>query len=185
MPNNISATKQKILLLLSAGLAIGLTYSPKRHLKIIKYLSKEWKNIEEKTLNQEIRKLYQSKLVDIEENSDGTLTLKLTEKGKLKTLVYNFDKMKIDADQHVWDKKWRIVVFDIPEKLRRGRDALREKLKEIGFYELQKSVLVFPYECRDEIEFLIEFFNLRKYVRYGVLESIDNDLHLKKIFKLA
>ena len=168
MPEPLSPTKQKILLLLLSGLAIGLTYSPRKHLKIIKYLSKEWKNIEEKTLNQEIRKLYQSKLVDIQENSDGTLALKLTEKGKLKTLVYNFDKMKINPG--AWDKKWRIIVFDIPEKLRRGRDVLREKLKSLGFYELQKSVLVFPYECRNEIEFLVEFFNLRKYVRYGVLE---------------
>jgi DNA-binding transcriptional regulator PaaX len=76
------------------------------------------------------------------------------------------------------------VVFDIPEKLKRGRDALREKLKELGFYELQKSVFVFPYECRDEIEFIIEIFELRKYVRFGVLEEIDNELHLKKIFEL-
>ncbi|MDP3093677.1 MAG: hypothetical protein Q8N16_02840 [bacterium] len=182
MSKNLSPTKQKILLLAFSGLAIGLTYSPRRHLKIIKHFSKEWKNIEEKTLNQEIRKLYQSKLVDIQENSDGTLILKLTEKGKLKALGYNFDKMKINPG--VWDEKWRIVVFDIPEKLRRGRDALREKLKNLGFYELQKSVLVFPFECHDEIEFLIEFFNLRKYVRYGVLELIDNDLHLRKIFKV-
>jgi DNA-binding transcriptional regulator PaaX len=183
MSKNLSPIKQKILLLLLSGLAIGLTYSPRRHLKIIKHFSKEWKNIEEKTLNQEIRKLYQSKLVNIQENSDGILTLKLTENGKLKALSYNFDKMKINPG--AWDKKWRIIVFDIPEKLRRGRDVLREKLKSLGFYELQKSVLVFPYECRDEIEFLVEFFNLRKYVRYGVLESIDNDLHLRKIFKVA
>jgi DNA-binding transcriptional regulator PaaX len=182
MPNNLSPTKQKILLLLFSGLAIGLTYSPRKHLKIIKYLSKEWKNIEEKTLNQEIRKLYQSKLVNCQENPDGILTLKLTEQGKLKVLSYNFEKMKVNPGP--WDKKWRIVVFDIPEKLRRGRDALREKLRNLGFHELQKSVMVFPFECRDEIEFLIEFFNLRRYVRYGLLELIDNDLHLRKIFNL-
>jgi len=90
--------------------------------------------------------------------------------------------MKIKREN--WDGKWRIVVFDIPEKIKRGRDALREKLKELGFYELQKSVFVFPYKCQNEIEFVIEFFNLRKYVRFGTLDSIDNNLHLKKIFKL-
>ncbi len=66
----------------------------------------------------------------------------------------------------------------------KARDALRERLKNLGFYELQKSVFVFPYECQDEVNFLIEFFNLRKYVRYAVVESIDNDLHLRKIFNL-
>ena len=134
-------------------------------------------------MNQEIRKLYQSKLVSVQENQDGVLILKLTDNGKLKVLSYNFEKMRINPG--LWDKKWRVVVFDIPEKLRRGRDALREKLKNIGFYELQKSVLVFPYECQNEIEFLIEFFNLRKYVRYGILESIDNDLHLRRIFRVV
>ena len=83
-----------------------------------------------------------------------------------------------------WDGRWRLVIFDVPEKLRKGRDALREKLKDLGFYELQKSVFIFPYECKNEIDFLIEFFHLRKFVRYGILEKIDNDLHLRKVFGL-
>lgn len=82
------------------------------------------------------------------------------------------------------DGKWRLVVFDIPEKIREGRRALREKIRELGFHELQKSVWIFPYECKNEIDFIVEFFNLRKYVRFGILESIDNELHLKKIFNL-
>ena len=90
--------------------------------------------------------------------------------------------MKIKGEN--WDGKWRLVVFDVPEKLKKGRNALREKLKKIGFYELQKSVFVFPYKCKDEVDFIVEFFNLRKYVRFGVLESIDNELDLKKVFDL-
>jgi len=54
----------------------------------------------------------------------------------------------------------------------------------LGFYELQKSVWIFPYECKNEIDFIVEFFGLRKYVRFGILESINNELHLKKIFNL-
>ena len=107
----------------------------------------------------------------------------MTEKGRVKALTYKFLEMKIKNKE--WDGKWRIVVFDIPEKIRRGRDALRWKIKGLGFYELQKSVFVFPYECKDEIYFIIEFFNLRQYARYGVLESIDNEEHLKKVFNLS
>jgi len=55
-----------------------------------------------------------------------------------------------------WDRKWRIVFFDIPEKHRRARDALREKLKEIGFREFQQSVFIQPYPCTDEINFLVD-----------------------------
>lgn len=174
--------KQKILLLLFGGVALGCAYSPRRQLGIIKAVAREWQKINEKELADEIRKLYRSKLVEAKSNPDGSQTFVLTEKGKLKALTYRFDEMKIEKSS--WDNKWRIVIFDIPERIRQGRNALREKLKELGFRELQKSVFVFPFECRNELEFIIEFFNLRPYVRHGVLENIDNNLHLRKLFKL-
>ena len=117
-----------------------------------------------------------------EENPDGGLTFVLSDKGKLKALTYHFDTMKIT--ERVWDNKWRVVFFDIPEKYRRGRDSLRNKLRELGFYELQKSVFVFPHECRDEIDFITEYYGIRKYVRYAVMDFIDNAEHLKVKFSL-
>jgi len=178
----MSSIKKKILLLLSAGAAFGYSYTPQRQLRILKTLSREWKKLDEKKLKQAIRELYRSKAIEIKENPDKSYTLILTNKGKVRALTYHFQNMKIKKEK--WDGKWRIVIFDIPERLRRGRDALREKLKNLGFYELQKSVFIFPYKCEDEIDFIIEFFNLRKYVRVGLLETVDNKLHLKKIFKL-
>lgn len=178
----MSATKQKILLLLFGGMALGYSYTPGKQWKVLKEVSRLWKKINKEKLRNEINNLYRSKLVDRKENPDGSYTIVLSEKGKLKALTYYFQEMKINNKK--WDGKWRLVIFDIPEKKRRGRDALRDKIKEIGFYELQKSVFVFPYECKDEIDFIIEFFGLRKYVRFGILDSIDNELHLKKIFKL-
>lgn len=175
--------RQKILLLLLGGLALGCTYSPHRHLKIVKGIAKEWQRITEKELAEEIRKLYRSRLVRVEANSDGSQTFVLSGKGKLKALTYKIKEMKIARSD--WDGKWRLVVFDIPEKLRHGRNALRERLKHLGFYELQKSVFVFPYRCEDEIDFVIEFFDLRRYVRVGLLEKIDNEPHLKKVFRLS
>jgi len=174
--------KKKILLLLFGGMAFGYSITPNRQWKVLKEISQGWKEINKEKLRDEIRQLYQSKLIRRKENPDGSYTIVLSEKGKLKALTYCFQDMKINKKE--WDGKWRLVIFDIPEKKRRGRDALRDKIKEIGFYELQKSVFVFPYECKDEIDFIIEFFGLRKYVRFGILDSIDNELHLKKIFKL-
>ena len=178
-----SAIKQKILLLLVNGIALGFTYTPKQQYKIFKDLARGWKAIDRKKLREEIRNLYRSRLVEIKENPDRSFTYVLTDKGKLKTLTYHFQNMEIERGN--WDRKWRVVIFDIPEKLRKARDALREKLKELGFYELQKSVFVFPHECQNEIDFLIEFFDIRRYVRYGILEFIDTDLHLRKIFHLT
>lgn len=179
----MNPVKQKILISLMAGVALGFTYSPNRQYRILKALGREWKKIDQEKLKREIRGLYKSHLIQVRENPDGSFTYVLTDKGKIKILTYHFQNMKIKNSN--WDRKWRVVIFDIPEKLKIARDALRRKLKDLGFYEFQKSVFIFPYECKDEIDFVIEFFNLRKYVRYGVIEFIDNDLHLKEIFKLG
>lgn len=173
-------TSKKILLLLLTGLALGFSYSPSRYFRTLKAFAKDWKQIDEEKLKRAIRDLYRSGLVVAKENSDGSYTYVLSSKGKTRALTYKVETMEVPKQR--WDKKWRVVVFDIPEKLRTGRDALRDKLKKLGFYELQKSVLVCPYECKDEVDFLIAFWNIKKYVRYGILESIDNELHLKKIF---
>lgn len=166
-----------------AGLALGVAYNPKKHLGIIKAVANAWKEIDEKKLKQEIASLYRQKMISLKENPDGSFQMVLSKKGKLKAINYHFERVKIQPP--FWDSKWRLVVFDIPEDKRNGRDALREKLKNLGFREFQKSVFIFPYDCENEIEFLVEFFQLRKYVRYGVLESIDNDLDLRKKFDLV
>jgi len=174
---------QKILLLLLTGVALSLSYTPQRYWRALKFAGKEWKNINKKEFQDEIKKLYQSKLIKKKENPDGSITMILTDKGKFRALTYHFDAMRIDKKN--WDGKWRLIVFDVPEKFRTGRDSLREKIKELGFYELQKSVFVFPYSCKDEVDFIIEFYGMRKHVRFGLLEEIDNGKHLKEIFKLS
>ncbi len=176
-------TTQKILLLLFTGVALSLSYTPRQYWRTLKGVSKEWKKINKKELKYGINKLYESKCVRKNENKDGTVTIIITDKGKLKALNYKFEEMRIDKKN--WDGKWRILTFDVPEKVRWGRDALRDKIKKLGFYELQKSVFIFPYECKNEIDFIVEFFGIRRYVRFGILETIDNEKHLKEIFKLA
>lgn len=177
-----TSLKQKTLLLLLGGIALGYSYTPRKQWKIIKEVSRAWKDIDRKRLRDEINNLYRSKLIKKKENIDNSCTIVLTDKGKLRALTYYFDKMKIKPEK--WDGKWRMIAFDIPEKFKKGREALREKLKKMGFYEFQKSIWIYPYKCKDEMDFIIEFFGLRKYVRFGILESVDNELHLKKIFNL-
>ncbi|OGI65780.1 hypothetical protein A3A95_01520 [Candidatus Nomurabacteria bacterium RIFCSPLOWO2_01_FULL_39_18] len=175
--------KRKILLLLLAGLALGLTRSPKKHWWILKQIPKEWNKLNRQTLERAINSLYISHLVHEKQHSDGTTTLVLSENGKQRALRFNIDKMKIEKPTQ-WDKKWRIVMFDIPEKLKGLRDSLRLHFREIGLTELQKSVFVYPYPCSNEIEFILELYNARKYVRFVLAEKVDNQLHLMKKFGL-
>ena len=175
--------KKKVLLLMQAGLAVGLTQSPKKQWWILKQIPKEWEKINRQALKRAINSLYRSHLVQEKNNKDGTTTLVLSENGKQRVLRLNIDKLVIKKPAQ-WDGKWRIVMFDIPEKLKRLRESLRFHFKEIGLIELQKSVLVFPYPCSKEIEFVLELHNARKYVRFVLAEKIDNELHLKKKFNL-
>ena len=179
----LGSTKKKILLLLAGGLALGLTHSPKTYFRIVKGIAEEWKKIDRDSLKRAIRSLYKSKLVDSKDNDDGTTTLVLSGKGKQVALKFNLENIQIKK-QHQWDKYWRIVISDIPEKRKILRESLRMHLKNMNFIELQKSVYVHPYPCEKEVEFIIEFFDLRRFVRFIVAKSIDNELHLKQLFKL-
>ncbi len=183
MPRGPGEIQQKILLLLLGGLALGLSGSPKRYFKILKEINKEWEKIEARALRRAIRSLYESKLIAEKQNPDGTITIILTEKGKQKALTYDFENMEIKKPQK-WDGKWRVVLFDIPEKRKKFRESLRFHLKQLKFYEFQKSVFVHPYNCKDEIDYLIEFYDIRRFVRFIVADSIDNELHLEKHFGL-
>lgn len=180
----LGVTQRKLLILLLAGLALGLTRSPRKHWWILKQIPKEWGKENRQALERAINSLYVSHLVQEKQHKDGTTTLVLSENGKQRALRFNINKMEIKKPTQ-WDKKWRIVMFDVPEKLRRLRDSLRFHFKEIGLIELQKSVFVYPYPCSKEIEFILEFYNVRKHVRFVLSEKIDNQLHLMKKFSLC
>ncbi|MEK7567860.1 MAG: hypothetical protein AAB513_02995 [Patescibacteria group bacterium] len=175
--------QKKIILLLLAGVAFGLTRSPNRQWKIIKELREEWKNINRKYLEQAVNSLYKSNLISHKDNPDGTTTVFLSKKGKEIALTYNLDKISISKPKK-WDNKWRMVTFDIPEKFRRTRDALRFHLKRMEFFEYQKSIFVTPYPCIKEIEYLREFYRIKPYVRILLVEKLDNAPHLRKHFNL-
>ncbi len=55
-----------------------------------------------------------------------------------------------------WDGKWRIVIFDIPEANKRVRQVLRETLKVLEFWPLQKSVWVSKNNYTKELRNWIE-----------------------------
>ncbi len=179
----VGHVQQKVLLLLLGGISLGLTRSPKQYFRVVRELRKEWQKINRNALNQAIQNLYTSKLVTTKDNRDGTLTLVLEKEGRDVALTYDLDRIAIKEPGH-WDGKWRIVMFDVPENLRKVRDSLRMHFKDMGFYEFQKSVFVHPYPCREEIEFIIEHYHARRFLRFIIATDIDNALELRRYFEL-
>lgn len=83
-----------------------------------------------------------------------------------------------------WDSKWRVVIFDIPEKKKKERDRIRALLRTAGFSLLQDSVWVYPYDCEDIIGLLKTDLGVGRYLLYMIVDEIENDKHLRSEFNL-
>ncbi len=151
-------------------------------LKDKKYSRKKYK-VSDIVLARSMAGLNKNKIVILKKEK-GKFVVKLTEKGRKVVREIQFDNLKIDKPKK-WDGKWRIVIFDIPEnKRRRMRDAMRQKLQNIGFYQFQKSVWVYPYPCEKEIQLLCEVFGVSPFVNIITSGEIYNDDNLRRYFKL-
>ena len=122
------------------------------------------------------------KIVSLREK-DGEVWVTFRKEGKELLLKYKIDELKIEKPKQ-WDGKWRVVIFGIPEEKRLARDVLRNKLKELGFYCLQKSVFVHPFECQREIELIKRVYEIEPYVCYMKADFVDREARLRRHFKL-
>lgn len=147
------------------------------------YANKEDQRIREEAINKhrlkEAIKRLQS--MDYIEINNARKKAYLTEKGLLE-----FIKFRIHDRKSVWDGKWRMVIFDIPEEKRAQRDFLRRQLKWLGFKELQKSVWIFPYDIKRDFEEALTILGIDIYgdIRFVIVEKIENDKDLKDYFNL-
>jgi len=115
------------------------------------------------------------------ERDGNDIKMSLTKKGERLAGKYQIDNMDIIRPRK-WDKMWRVVIFDIPDGLKIQRNAFRKKLKELGFYSLQKSVWVHAFDCQKEINILRDFFGLdKKMIEILLVKSIENDIIVKKM----
>ena len=179
----LGSVQQKILLLLLGGFALSCSRSPSKTLQIIRGMHETWKDIDRQVANRAIQALYESNLLEKIENKDGTTTLVLNEDGRKRALTYHIRNIKAPK-LNIWDRKWRMIIFDIPEYERVARDAFRDHLEYMDFFCLQKSVWVYPFDCKKEIDFIVEILEIRKYVRFITADFIDNEEHIKLFFNL-
>jgi len=120
----------------------------------------------------------------IKETREGkNRKIEITEKGKREIIKY---KIKLKVEKPNWNKKWFAIAWDIPEISRKDRDYLREKLKWIGFKEMQKSLWIFPYDIREELKELVELYkkDILGNIKFLVIEKIEDDSNLLKYFNL-
>jgi len=180
------ALAKEILLLMAAGVAIPAVFLmpgvPKALRPLLRALSERCGARRNEGFIKSLSYLQKNRLVSIAEK-DGQQILTLSEDGKKRVLNFNLDQMTIKKPK-TWDGYWRIVIFDIPERRKQGREALRSKLKQLGFFQLQKSCFIYPYECKSEIDFISEMYEVAPYVNFIVAKEIEGAPLLKKSFGL-
>ncbi len=129
-----------------------------------------------------VRRLVERGLLRIEKHK-GEEALCLTEKGKKFLSRFSHDELILKSPK-VWDKKWRVVIYDIPEDRKSLRMELKRVLEGLGFVMVQKSVWVHAYPCEDLLLLLKAEFRLGKEVLYLVVDRMENDTWMRKHFKL-
>jgi|SRR3989344_4963760 len=108
---------------------------------------------------------------------------KLTSKGGDVLRIWNIDSYKLEKPKR-WDRKWRMVIFDIPEKKKKVRKQVSRLFSQAGLYRLQDSVWVFPYDCEDIIGLLKTELGVGKDILYVIADEIENDKYLRSHFDL-
>ncbi|MEK7522009.1 MAG: CRISPR-associated endonuclease Cas2 [Patescibacteria group bacterium] len=149
-------------------------------------LLKSIKNYQAKKIKvlRALKKLEKKEILDLQER-DGKVVVYLKNENHPKIIEYSI-KILLDFKKKnkQWNGKWFLVFFDVPETQRNKRDYLRRYLIKLGFYQYQKSVYLFPYECEKEVELIKKIVEGAKYMKYIIAEKIEDELKAKEYFKL-
>ena len=179
----LGQNQQKILLLLMTGLALGLCGSPKQYFRILEACKEDWRSIHNKNFSKSLSLLHRKGLIIYRGNKRDGVYVHLTDRGRREAIRYELNALTIKKPKK-WDKKWRIVAFDVPCGKDAARNALRFHLKRLGFEELQQSVFTHPFPARNVVEEIVNYYEINKHVTYMRADKIVGSNKLRKHFKV-
>lgn len=183
--------KEIILAALGIGLVLGgsivLTPNFPIILGMIVKLVQEVKgeSISKPKLQRVLKRLEKRQLISIDGRGDK-VKVYILDKGREKVLKYSIKKLlDYKNKDKKWNGKWYVVMFDVPERERKKRNYLRYFLYNIGFYQYQQSVYVYPYECKEEIKLIKNIVEGGKYISYLVADRLENEDKVLSYFHAA
>ena len=113
--------------------------------------------------------------------SGGEIHYTLTPAGAYRLQEVIVDELVIPRPSN-WDKRWRLVAFDIPIAQSRSRQKFVVKLQALNFTMLQKSLWVHPFPCFDQIEQLAGHYNVFRYCSLMEIDRLD-ELATRKLLR--
>ena len=76
-------------------------------------------------------------------------------------------------------------MFDIPNTHSKNRLAFTEKLKQLGFRMIQKSVWIYPHPCDEELMILRKFYEIDRYVTHLETSKVEDEPLWRRRFNLS
>ena len=140
---------------------------------------KRWGHFNRRILKAALKRMQTGGVIE-EIEQDGEIVFKLSEKGKLKLFKYRLEDLELN--QNSWDKKWRLVAYDIPKGKKNQAEAFRTLLKKMNFLQLQKSLWLTPFPCSNEIEFLKQLYFLKDHVTVLTISQLEGESAYKQYF---
>ncbi|HBQ50577.1 CRISPR-associated endonuclease Cas2 [Candidatus Daviesbacteria bacterium RIFCSPLOWO2_01_FULL_38_10] len=120
------------------------------------------KDFDKPVISQAIKRLREKGYLETSVD-EGKVMMKLTELGA--------DALGFVDQNKPWDKKWRIVIYDIPEDKRGVRDLFRRRLKEWGFKKWQQSTWITKKDVTEKLRKLVKKLGITNWV--AIIESAD------------
>ena len=158
-------------------IAVGMIY------KIIEEVKN--RTVSRRKIKRTLKRLEKRRLLSVESHGNEAM-VKILDRGRIEVLRYSLRELLDHKKKNKkWDGKWFLVIFDVPEKERKKRDYIRKFLSMIGFFQYQKSVYVYPYECQKEITLVKRIVEGGEYMQYIIAQEIEDEEKIKRAFFLS
>lgn len=125
---------------------------------------KKKNKFKEVTIRQSLRRLEKYGFIERKD-------LKYIPTAKGKELLKKVLRMK-KQQAKPWDKKYRVVIFDIPEEKRDFRNRLRHTLYMLDYKKLQQSVFIGKKPLPEDVVKEIKKNKLGNYVNYLLVDKV-------------
>lgn len=160
---------------IQCGLILGVIYL---FSELPKKLKPFFKNRGQKKFKQTIKRLKEKNIISL--SGDKII---LTKKGKELQKQIQVRNIEIPKPKQ-WDRIWRIISYDIPNKKENERGWFRRSLERLNFKKIHESLWIYPFECREEVAILAEHFNVTAHVIIMTTDHLPNQDKMEKCFGL-
>ena len=171
----IGEKEREIIKLIGEGFLVIASFTLPNLPKVIQQVNKIRGN---KGLQKFLKNLESKNIISL-----GEEKIYLTKKGKKLLLKIKMREIEIRKPKK-WDSIWWLVSYDIPKDFNKSRDNFRFYLKSLNFHQIQDSLWVFPYECKEEIAIIANNLNINSFIIVMATDNLPNQTEMEKYYNL-